>query len=75
MLGATLSVGSVLVRLVGLAQVVLYPAQQVHMDRAVTLHVDVLTTPHVTLSGAPASVCQAGRECTVMSHVLMGECG
>ena len=59
---------------VGLARDVWYPVRPVRTDLAVTRHVNVLTMLHVTLSGVPASVCQAGRACTVMSHVLMGEC-
>ena len=62
------------VLLVGLAQDVWYPVRPVRTDLAVTRHVNVLTMLHVILSGVPASVCQAGRACTVMSHVLMGEC-
>ena len=73
-LAVTRSAVSAHVLRAGLARDVWYPVRPVHTDRTVTRHVDVLTMLHVTLSGVPASVCQAGRACTVMSHVLMGEC-
>lgn len=66
-------VESVPARLVGLGRAVLFPAHLIRMDRAATLPVSVPMTRHVTRSGAPASVCLAGKAYTVMSLAQMGE--